>query len=101
VGCAASGGVCCVWTRGVIGRRWKVVVPLGRDTEFERRQGRKRQKEGTEGVRAYWRGGILKLLGKHYLFITDTLLSGRLMNIAKLKQQAISITILYMLCLKL
>jgi hypothetical protein len=65
-------------------------VPLGRDTEFERRQGRKT--EVTEGVRAYWRGGILKLLGKHYLFIIDTLLSGRLMNIAKLKQQAISIT---------
>jgi hypothetical protein len=67
-------------------------VPLGRDTEFELRQGRKRQKEVTEGVGAYWMGEILKLLGKHYLFITDYSSSERLINIAKWKQQAISVT---------
>jgi hypothetical protein len=44
---------------------------LGRDTEFKHRQARKRQKQVTDGERAYWRGEILKLLGKHYLFISD------------------------------
>jgi hypothetical protein len=71
--------------QGVIGRRWTVVVLLGRDTEFERHQGRKRQKGVTEEVRANCRGGILKLLGKHYLFITDYSFVGKVNKYCKVE----------------
>jgi len=44
--CVASDSVCCVWTSDtVIERRLKGVVHLGRDTEFEWRQGRARRSD--------------------------------------------------------
>jgi len=49
--CAASDSACCVWTSDrVIERRQKVVVHLGRDTEFEQRQGRTRSDRIRTGL---------------------------------------------------
>jgi hypothetical protein len=71
VNCEDSGSVFCVCTRSVTGRRWKLNMPMGRDIEFERQQGRRSRKQVNKEIQAYWWCGILKCLGKHYLFITN------------------------------